>query len=39
VATKTGSVVARPSLRLIWIVAEGPAAAFRLVPTEVAAGR
>jgi len=39
VATKDGSVLVRPLLRLIWIVADGPAAALRLVPTAVAAGR
>ena len=39
VATKDGSVVARPLLRLIWMVAARPADALRLVLTDVAAGR
>ncbi len=39
VATNDGSVVTRPLLRLIVIVADWPAAALRFVPTDVAAGR
>ena len=39
VATNDGSVLTRPLLRLIVIVADWPAVALRLVLTDVAAGR
>jgi hypothetical protein len=39
VATNDGNEAARPLLRVIWMVADGPAEALRLVPTDVAAGR